>query len=118
MATVIHCAVPGSEKVRVKTEPSLTVAGSQLLFEPDLAVTESEIQILTSLISKSEVITPGDPSYEAESNTWSTSRNLHPKVVVRPATVQSVSRVLKFLGQSSLDFDVRNRYILINKAKI
>lgn len=68
-----------------------------------------EIQQLTQLLSGSEVITPSDPAYEAESKTWSAGKNLHPKLVVRPNSVESVAKIVKFLKKSSLDFNVRNR---------
>lgn len=79
--------------------------------EQVLQSANSEIQALLSLLSETEVIRPEDSAYEAESNTWSSSKNLHPAVVVRPANVASLSKILEFLGQSSLDFNVRTRYV-------
>lgn len=69
---------------------------------------DSELQSLIALLPKSEVLTPGDEAYENESKTWSSGRNLHPKIVVRPQTTKTLSDVLKFLGNSSLDFNIRN----------
>ena len=68
---------------------------------------EAAIQKLVSLLSKDETIRPGDPSYEEESKTWSAGKNLHPKLIVRPASIESLSTVVKHLSQSSLKFDVR-----------
>jgi hypothetical protein len=72
---------------------------------------ESVLRSLVALLSEPEVIAPDDAAYEAASKTWSTGRNLHPKLVVRPQTTKALSDVLKFLANSSLNFNIYNRYV-------
>jgi hypothetical protein len=72
---------------------------------------ESDLRSLVALLSESEVIASDDAAYEAASKTWSTGRNLHPKLVVRPRTTKALSDVLKFLANSSLNFNIYNRYV-------
>jgi hypothetical protein len=72
---------------------------------------ESDLRSLVALLSESEVIALDDAAYEAASKTWSAGRNLHPKLVVRPQTTKALSDVLKFLANSSLNFNIYNRYV-------
>ncbi|GIZ44771.1 hypothetical protein CKM354_000796000 [Cercospora kikuchii] len=71
-------------------------------------VVVDEIEQLCKLLTSPEIITTDSPLYEAESKTWSVGKNLHPKLVIRPDSVQSLARAIKFLAVSSLDFAVRN----------
>jgi FAD binding domain len=69
---------------------------------------ESLLSQLSSLISSSDVISPSSPEYLANSQTWSHAHNQNPKLVVRPATLDSLSKVIAFLGKTDLDFKVRS----------
>ncbi|RMZ74757.1 hypothetical protein DV737_g5769, partial [Chaetothyriales sp. CBS 132003] len=84
------------------------VMGLSPLSHPDHYGRESQLRDLKALVSEDEVVTPLDQTYEAESQTWSSGKNLSPKLVVRPQTIESLAKVVKFLGESSLEFDVRN----------
>ena len=70
-----------------------------------------QLRELTSLLSDSEIITPEHPDYEAASSTWSYGKNLHPKLIAQPLQIETLSKVVKFLAQSTLDFNIRTRYV-------
>ena len=70
---------------------------------------DDELSTLKSLLLHSEIITPDDASsYHEESKVWAQQRYQHPKLIVRPSSLESMSKAVKFLGESSLDFRVRN----------
>ncbi|EXJ89643.1 hypothetical protein A1O3_02710 [Capronia epimyces CBS 606.96] len=80
---------------------------------PENEDTETQRQLtqLKTLVGEAELVTPADEAYEAESRTWSSGKNKSPKLVVRPQTIESLAKVVKFLGgeeSSSLEFDVHN----------
>ena len=64
---------------------------------------------LTTLLSPSEVISPSSPDYASESTPWAAQKDLHPKLIVRPSTAESLSKVLKYLSSTTLDFVVRSQ---------
>ena len=64
---------------------------------------------LASLLSPDELIEPDSPSYTAESTTWASQQNRHPAIVVRPKTVEALSRVLVYLNNTDLELDVRSQ---------
>jgi hypothetical protein len=69
----------------------------------------TEINQLKLLLSPSEIITPTSPSFTAESIPWAIQKDLKPSLVVRPASLESLSKILKFLSTSTLDFTVRSQ---------
>jgi FAD/FMN-containing dehydrogenase len=66
------------------------------------------IQIIKSQFS-SEIIDPADKSYANESRVWAAQKNLNPKLVIRPASEESLSKLLKFLSTTSLTIGVRSQ---------
>lgn len=72
---------------------------------------------IKSLLSPEEIIEPSSPSYLSESNTWAAQKNLHPRLVIRPATVESLSTALTYLSKSSLEFGVRSQGFGSSSAK-
>jgi hypothetical protein len=68
-----------------------------------------QLRELQSFLADSEIITPGHKDYEAASSTWSHGKNLHPKLIVQPEHVDTLKKVVKFLAQSVLDFNIRTR---------
>lgn len=66
-----------------------------------------DLSTLKNLLSSSEIITPEQPSYLEESKTWAQQKYQHPSLVIRPSSLESLSTALKFLAESSLDFQVR-----------
>ena len=70
---------------------------------------EDLLSQLCSLVSSSEVIHPSDPKYLENSQTWSDYHNQHPSLVLRPTSLESLSKILAFLNTTSLDFKVRSQ---------
>jgi FAD/FMN-containing dehydrogenase len=66
---------------------------------------------LATLVSPAEYLTAdqSQSGYAAESKTWSAARNEHPAVVVRPQTIETLSKVIKYLHDTNLDYKVRSR---------
>ena len=72
---------------------------------------------IKSLLSSEEIIEPSSPSYSSESTTWAAQKNLHPRLVIRPATVESLSTALAYLSKSPLEFGVRSQGFGSSSAK-
>ena len=64
---------------------------------------------LRTLVPSSSYLLPTSPSYAAESEVWSAHRDLHPRLVLRPTTVEQLSAVVRFLSTTDLDYNVRSR---------
>ena len=62
---------------------------------------------IKGLVKPDEVIEPSSSSYGTESATWAAQKNLHPRLVIRPQTIASLSKVLVYLSKTSLDFAIR-----------
>ncbi|OQV05033.1 FAD binding domain-containing protein isoform 2 [Cladophialophora immunda] len=69
---------------------------------------DEQLDHLRSLLSESEVILPSSELYAAQTSTWAAQKNLHPRLVVRPSSTQSLSRVLRYLSTTDLDMAVRS----------
>ena len=67
----------------------------------------ASIEEVKGLLGSEEVIEPSSPSYVEESRTWAAQKDLKPRLIARPATVESLARLIAFLGDSELDFTVR-----------
>ena len=68
---------------------------------------EDQLNHISSLLSSSEVINPDSTSYVFESAPWSVRSQRHPALVVRPQTIDSLSKVVIFLSTTNLAFAVR-----------
>lgn len=67
-----------------------------------------ELQKLKSLVSPDEIIEHGTPEFEDETSAWDAGRHQQPKLLLRPKSVEQLSKVIGFLGKSDLDFAVRS----------
>ncbi|KAF2497449.1 FAD binding domain-containing protein [Lophium mytilinum] len=65
------------------------------------------METITSLLLPSELFLPSDPLYHSLSRVWSAQKELFPRVVARPATLASLSRLLAALNETELDFAIR-----------
>ncbi|KIX09742.1 uncharacterized protein Z518_00823 [Rhinocladiella mackenziei CBS 650.93] len=72
---------------------------------------------LQSFLKGDEISEPGTQVYADETKTWAAQRNLNPKVLVLPRSVNQVSRVLAYLNTSNLDFGVRSGGVGSSSAK-
>lgn len=62
---------------------------------------------LSEFLTTDEIIEPSSPNYGKETQVWAAHRNLYPKLVVRPKTVESLSALLKTLNETDIEFAVR-----------
>ncbi|KIX92942.1 uncharacterized protein Z520_11418 [Fonsecaea multimorphosa CBS 102226] len=67
-----------------------------------------QLDHLRSLLSPTEIISPSSELYESHTSTWAAQKNRHPRLVVRPSSIQSLSTILKYLSTSDLDMAVRS----------
>ncbi|OAP61534.1 hypothetical protein AYL99_03737 [Fonsecaea erecta] len=73
-----------------------------------MASSHTWISELQALVEHDELALPGSQLYIDESKTWAAQRNLHPKVLIRPRSVERLSQVLAYLNNSERDFAVRS----------
>ena len=60
-----------------------------------------------AVLTAEEIIERSDPRYETESQVWSHHKNLHPQFVARPKDAESLSRLLRVLNETDVEFNVR-----------
>lgn len=65
------------------------------------------MESVKSLLCEDEVYHPGSTIYLNESLTWAAQKNLHPKIVARPSSLESLSKLIALLSTTDLDFAVR-----------
>lgn len=62
---------------------------------------------ILGVLKPSEIVDQSSPEYKLESQTWQAHRNLHPRIMARPNSVDSLARLVRLLIDSDLDFAVR-----------
>lgn len=67
----------------------------------------NDLETLKSLLSPAELITPDHDMYLEESIVWAQQAYQHPTLIVRPTSLESLSKAVKFLAESSLDWQVK-----------
>ena len=72
---------------------------------------------LKTSLSASDIIEPSSSSYRTESLPWAAQKDLHPRLVVRPTTLESLSITLTYLSQTTLDFAIRSQGFGSSSAK-
>lgn len=70
---------------------------------------ENEIKDLRALLAPDETLTSESPDFIDNSRPFAKHKDENPRLVVRPKSLESLSKAVRFLGQSSLDFKVRSR---------
>ncbi|KAE8417490.1 hypothetical protein BDV36DRAFT_296068 [Aspergillus pseudocaelatus] len=81
-----------------------------LALSTDDTVKEDEKILLDPPIKEpdpDDIWTPAGEDYARHSTTLSVERDLHPAVVFAPSLTQSLAKIMGFLYNSSLDFNVR-----------
>ena len=71
-------------------------------------MTAQELDHLRSLLPASEVIERDGPGYSDQAAPWSVWADQRPPIVLQPKNLDSMSKVVKYLYDSDLDFAVRN----------
>ncbi|KIW07641.1 uncharacterized protein PV09_01584 [Verruconis gallopava] len=69
---------------------------------------EQELNELKALLETDEIIYPESPDYVMNSRPFALQKDYKPKLVVRPKTLESLSRTVRYLAESSLQFKVRS----------
>lgn len=64
---------------------------------------------LSELVDPSEILTAADANYIANTQPWSTGQDKDPRLVLRPANVESLSKIVQFLSETDLDYQVRSQ---------
>ena len=67
----------------------------------------SDFDTINTILSPGELIDPSTDQYKSESQTWQAHRNLRPKVLARPSSIDSLAALVTFLAASDLDWAVR-----------
>ncbi|KAL2823245.1 hypothetical protein BDW59DRAFT_180716 [Aspergillus cavernicola] len=75
------------------------------------------IATLRSLLHLEEIITPDSPDYQANAQTWAAQKQLHPRVVVRPTSIESLSKVIAHLYSTDLDFAIYGHGFMSTSAQ-
>ncbi|KAL4976604.1 hypothetical protein BDW66DRAFT_159602 [Aspergillus desertorum] len=61
---------------------------------------------LRSLVRADEIITPDSPECRASVQTWAAQKQESPPVVVRPASIEALSKAIAYLYTTKLDFAI------------
>jgi FAD/FMN-containing dehydrogenase len=64
---------------------------------------------LCTLLPAEDIISPGSALYAAESSTWSLAKQKHPRIVLRPSTVETLAACVKYLATTDLSWKVRSQ---------
>jgi FAD/FMN-containing dehydrogenase len=63
---------------------------------------------ILAVLTPDEIIKPSHPAYAKESQVWSAHKFLHPQIVARPKTIETLSKLLQALNDSDVEFNVRS----------
>lgn len=69
-------------------------------------VNEDQLTTLRSLLRPNEIITPGSPDYRPLVQTWAAQKQMNPRLLIRPTSIESLSTAIAYLYSSSLDFAI------------
>src|SRR5699024_8588534 len=84
---------------------------------PARAAEDTDFTALRSLLSADEIITPESPEYSESSKTWASQKQCHPRLVVRPTSVESLSKTIAHLYSTKLDFAIYGHGFMSVSAK-
>jgi len=62
---------------------------------------------LGAFLDADEIIEPSNPNYEKESQVWAAHKFEHPQLVVRPKTIDSLSKLFKTLNETDVEVAIR-----------
>lgn len=72
------------------------------------ATKERELQELRALLATDEVIERDSADFLHNSQPFAVQKDLKPTLVVRPKTLESLSKTVRYLSNSNVDFKVRS----------
>ncbi|GKZ65111.1 hypothetical protein AnigIFM50267_007275 [Aspergillus niger] len=67
---------------------------------------EDQFIILESLLRPDEIIRPTSPTYQSRIQTWAAQKQLKPRIVLRPTSIDSLSKTIAHLYSTNLDFAI------------
>ncbi|OJJ06521.1 hypothetical protein ASPVEDRAFT_45890 [Aspergillus versicolor CBS 583.65] len=78
---------------------------------------DTDLVTLRSLLSSDELISPDSPDYIESSKTWAAQKQCNPRLVVRPTSVESLSKTIAHLYSTNLDFAIYGQGFMSASAK-
>lgn len=70
---------------------------------------EGELLEVSKLVDPSEIIAASSAEYADNVEPWSAAKNKNPRLVLRPTTEESLSKIVAYLATTNLDYNVRSR---------
>ncbi|PLB44948.1 FAD-binding domain-containing protein [Aspergillus steynii IBT 23096] len=80
-------------------------------------ISEEQHAVLRSLLRPDEIMTPESPDFKSSAQTWASQKQMNPSLVVRPTSVESLSKVLAYLYPSGLDIGIYGQGFMSASAK-
>ncbi|KAB8210098.1 FAD-binding domain-containing protein [Aspergillus parasiticus] len=78
---------------------------------------EDQLTTLQSLLHSDEIITPDSPDYPPLVQTWASQKQMNPRLLIRPNSIESLSKAIAYLYSSSLDFAIYGHGFMSASAK-
>ncbi|KAF9889041.1 hypothetical protein FE257_008018 [Aspergillus nanangensis] len=72
---------------------------------------------LSALVHPHEIITPASPDYQPSIETWASQKQQHPRIVLRPTSIDSLSQAIAYLYSTDLDFAIYGHGFMSTSAK-
>ncbi|KAE8139932.1 FAD-binding domain-containing protein [Aspergillus pseudotamarii] len=83
----------------------------------DPSMNEGHLSVLRSFLHPGEIITPDSPAYLPNAQTWASQKQLNPRLIVRPATIETLSKLVAYLYSTDLDFAIYGHGFMSASAK-
>ncbi|KAL4880158.1 FAD-binding domain-containing protein [Aspergillus karnatakaensis] len=81
------------------------------------AIAETLFSILQSILQPTEILNPDSPDYHSSSQTWAFQKQHKPRLILRPQTVESLSKAISYLYTTDLDFAIYSHGFMSTSAK-
>lgn len=78
---------------------------------------EGHLSALRSFLHPGEIITPDSPAYLSKAQTWASQKQLNPRLIVRPASTETLSKLVAYLYTTDLDFTIYGHGFMSASAK-
>ncbi|OQV09007.1 FAD binding domain-containing protein isoform 1 [Cladophialophora immunda] len=76
-----------------------------------------QLERLRSILSSDETVPRGSDLYRAESLPWAAQKDLNPSMVIRPKSIESLSKALAHLSKTDLSLGIRSQGVGSASAK-
>ncbi|KAL4912287.1 hypothetical protein BDW62DRAFT_206624 [Aspergillus aurantiobrunneus] len=84
---------------------------------PTRLAEDTDLTALQSLLDLDEIIEPESPGYVANCQTCAAQKQCSPRLIVRPTSVESLSRTIRHLYSTKLDFAIYGHGFMSASAK-